>query len=368
MTDCIVIGGGILGMLTARELARADIRVTLLERTQTGREASWAGGGILSPLYPWRYSPAVTALASWSQAAYPDLADQLHAESGIDPEYVRSGLLILDTDEQDRALSWASDSGNRVDVIGRSELTAYEPNLQDLPPQAMRMPAVAQIRNPRFTKALRAAIHDKVEIREQTEVQELVVVNDRVRGVCTNTGKFRADRVVVCAGAWTRNLLADLDNAPAIEPVHGQMILFQASPGLVRHIVLHQDRYAIPRRDGRVLMGSTLEHIGFEKHTTDRARTELLAAAQTMFPALKEFPIEKHWSGLRPGSPQGVPFIGPHPKIDGLYVNAGHFRNGVVLSPASARLLTDLILGRNPILPSAPYALDAPRPAGPDTQ
>ena len=122
MTDCIVIGGGILGMMTARELAQAGLQVTLLERNQTGRESSWAGGGIISPLYPWRFSAAVTALASWSQAAYPELAEQLRAESGIDPEYTRSGLLILDTEEQARALAWAEQSGSRLEPIGRAEI------------------------------------------------------------------------------------------------------------------------------------------------------------------------------------------------------------------------------------------------------
>ena len=361
MTDCIVIGGGIIGMLTARELAQAGLQVTLLERNRTGRESSWAGGGIVSPLYPWRFSAAVTALASWSQAVYPELAEQLRAESGIDPEYTRSGLLILDTEEQAEALAWAEHCGNRVNPIARAEIAAYEPSLKHLPAKALCLDYVAQVRNPRLVKALRAAIDGKVEVREQTEVRELSVVNGRVQGVRTATGRLAAPRVVVCAGAWSRTLLAGMGSAPGIEPVHGQMILFRARPGLIRRIVLYQDRYAIPRRDGRVLMGSTLEHIGFQKHPTDSAREELLAAALDMFPALAEFPIEHHWAGLRPGSPHGVPYIGRYPKAEGVYLNAGHFRNGVVLAPASARLLADILLEREPILPAFPYALDAPR-------
>jgi glycine oxidase len=363
MTDCIVIGGGILGMMTARELAQAGLQVTLLERNQTGRESSWAGGGIISPLYPWRFSAAVTALASWSQAAYPELAEQLRAESGIDPEYTRSGLLILDTEEQARALAWAEQSGNRLEPIGRAEIAAYEPSLNHPPAQALRLDYVAQVRNPRLVKALRAALEGKVEVRERTEVQELLVVNGRVQGVRTAAGRLAAPRVVVCAGAWSRNLLADMGSAPEIEPVHGQMILFRARPGLIRRIVLHRDRYAIPRLDGRVLMGSTLEHTGFDKHPTDSAREELLAVALEMFPALGDYPIENHWAGLRPGSPHGVPYIGAYPMAEGVYINAGHFRNGVVLAPGSARLLADILLGREPILPSAAYALDAPRHA-----
>jgi glycine oxidase len=139
------------------------------------------------------------------------------------------------------------------------------------------------------------------------------------------------------------------------------MILFHAQPGAISRIVLHNDRYVIPRRDGRVLVGSTVEHRGFDKTITDQARASLKQYALDHFPLLEQADIEHHWAGLRPGSPQGIPYIGPVPGIDGLYLNAGHFRNGVVLAPASARLMSDIVLGRNPILPPAPYALDAER-------
>jgi glycine oxidase len=139
------------------------------------------------------------------------------------------------------------------------------------------------------------------------------------------------------------------------------MILFLAEPGLIRHINLTEERYAIPRRDGRVLFGSTLEHAGFDKQTTGEAREALYAAATALFPDLRRFPIEHHWAGLRPGSPAGIPYIGPHPQAGNLLVNAGHYRNGVVLGLASARLAADLVLGRKPLMDPAPYALTAGR-------
>lgn len=361
MSDCIVIGGGIIGMLTALELSTAGVEVTLLERTQTGRESSWAGGGILSPLYPWRYVPAVTQLASWGQRRYPELARELFDATGIDAEFIASGMLILDTEEQDQAIRWGGQSGNRVEIIDRSATERYEPSLDAPPPRAIRMPQVGQIRNPRLVKALCAAIKPKVTVRENTEVETVLVQRGRVQGVQTATERFAADKVVVCAGAWTRNLLAGMGTPPGIEPIRGQMILFRAEPGVVSRIVLHQDRYAIPRQDGRVLVGSTLEHAGFDKHTTDVAREDLERAAIAMFPALAKFPIERHWAGLRPSSPDGVPYIGPYPMVEGVYLNAGHFRNGVVLAPASARLLADILLERDPIVPPGPYAIGAPR-------
>jgi len=361
MSDILIIGGGVIGLLTARELAATGADVTLVEMGDTGRESSWAGGGILSPLYPWRYAGSVTALASWSQDVYPDLCNQLFEDTGIDPEYNRSGLIILDPEEHDLALAWAQAEAATLEVLDRTAIEAKEPGLGPRLPRALWMPEVGQIRNPRLTKALRVAIEKQVSIREQEEVLELRAEDGQVRGVRTTSGPIDADRVIVCTGAWTAQLLAKLGRKPDIHPVRGQMILFYAKPGQIRHLTLFRERYVIPRKDGRVLIGSTLEDAGFEKHTTAEAKEELYRIAVDMFPLLKRTPIEDHWAGLRPASPSGIPYIGAYPGVDGLYINAGHFRNGLVTGPASARLVADLVLARQPILPPSPYALDADR-------
>jgi glycine oxidase len=158
--------------------------------------------------------------------------------------------------------------------------------------------------------------------------------------------------------------MADLGMQMEVAPVRGQMILFRAEPGVLQHIVLHHDRYLIPRRDGRILVGSTLEYTGFEKETTAEALEALRAFALEMLPALKDYPVEHHWAGLRPGSPAGIPYISEHPEIDGLYVNAGHFRNGVVLGPASAHVMASLITGAESDIGPLPYGLDQHRSAG----
>ena len=369
MSHTLIIGGGIVGMLTARELAQAGERVTLIEMGETGRESTWAGGGIVSPLYPWRYPEPVTALATWSQAAYPALCADLYTQTGIDPELTRSGLLILDTDEHDQAIAWAERHGIEIATLDAAAVRTIEPELTPAPSGALRLPQIAQVRNPRLAKAARSALAGCVSLREQEEVLELLIdeldqgggSGGRVRGVRTARGEIHADRVVVCAGAWTARLMERLGPPPAIAPVRGQMILLRAGPGQIRQIVLCRDRYAIPRRDGLVLLGSTLEHVGFQKDTTAEAKVDLLRSALELFPFLKHAPIQDHWSGLRPSSPSGIPYIGGHPGTEGLYVNAGHFRNGLVTAPASARLAADLILGRDPILDPAPYTLDARR-------
>ena len=361
MSDILVIGGGIIGLLTARELVQAGAQVTLVEMGETGRESSWAGGGIISPLYPWRYADAVTALAGWSQHYYSRLCTDLHDETGIDPELTQSGLLILDTEERDQAFAWAERHQAEIQILDGERLHAGEPELGPRPAQALLMPWVAQVRNPRLAKAAREALAGHLDLREQEEVLELLVEQGHIRGARTAKGEILADQVVICTGAWTAKLLEQHGKTPEIEPVRGQMILFLARPGQINHITLYRDRYVIPRRDGHVLIGSTLEHTGFVKATTAEAKEALYRSAVELFPVLKRTPIEDHWSGLRPGSPSGIPYIGAYPGIEGIYLNAGHFRNGVVTGPASARLVADLMLGREPILDPAPYALDAKR-------
>jgi glycine oxidase len=361
MSEIVIIGGGVIGLLTARELSASGADVTLVEMGGTGQESSWAGGGILSPLYPWRYAGSVTALASWSQQVYPDLCSDLFEETGVDPEYHRSGLMILDPEQHEVALTWAEAEQVALQLIDRAEIATKEPGLQTRESEALWLPEVGQIRNPRLTKALRSAIEKRVRIREREEVLELRQDEGRVAGVRTTKGEIAAERVIVCTGAWTAQLLSKIGRKPDIRPVRGQMILFFAKPGQIRHVTLFRDHYVIPRKDGRVLIGSTLEEAGFEKRTTAEAKEELYRIAVDLFPLLKRTPIEDHWAGLRPGSPSGIPYIGPYPDLAGLYVNAGHFRNGLVTGPASARLIADLVLGRDPILPPSPYGLDAAR-------
>jgi glycine oxidase len=348
-------------MLTALELHAAGMAVTLIEKGDTGRESSWAGGGIISPLYPWRYDDSITRLAGWSQTHYPELSSRLIEAGCTDPEYIKNGLLILAPTDIPNALSWSKRFDQTLHQIHRQDILECEPGLQSDADEAVWLPEVAQIRNPRLTKSLYQATHEKIEIREQTEATGLLVDHGRIRGVETPSGAIEAQRVVICAGAWSGSLLHGIVPPPAIEPVQGQMIIFHYQPGKIMRIVLHNDRYVIPRRDGRIVVGSTLEYRGFDKQTTEQAKQELEAFALAHFPSLQEARIEHHWAGLRPGSPNGIPYIGQVPGIDGLYLNAGHFRNGVVLGPASARLMADIVLQRPTILDPTPYAIDAKR-------
>jgi glycine oxidase len=356
--DFVVVGGGAIGLLSSLLLSQSGASVRLIESDACGREASWAGGGIVSPLYPWRYSPAVTALAHWSQDFYPRLGEQLLAQTQIDPEVYVTGLYWLDLDDEAEALAWARREGRPLRQVDVAAVERAVPALAEGFGRAVQMADVANVRNPRLVKALRAALQQmpNVTVHENCAVSGFICEEGRIAGVRTAQGDIHADQVVLAAGAWSGELMKTLGIELPVVPVKGQMILYKCAEDFLPVMVLAKGRYAIPRRDGHILIGSTLEHAGFDKTPTDEALASLKASAIELLPELADAEVVGHWAGLRPGSPEGIPFIGPVPGHDGLWLNCGHYRNGLVLAPASCQLLADLMLGREPIVDPAPYA------------
>jgi glycine oxidase len=249
------------------------------------------------------------------------------------------------------AIKWCGQHGLACELRG-SDASTGERNIW--------LPDVAQVRNPRLVAALRGAIEALGgRILEHSPVQELIAAGGRVTAARTISATIKTGRVVIATGAWAGTGLAQLPATPNIRPVRGQMLLFKLEPATLDTILFRNGIYLIPRRDGHVLVGSTLEDVGFDKSTTTEALEHLHGEAAVMLPILSGMKPVRHWAGLRPGSPGNIPVIDRHPHFENVYVNAGHFRYGVTMAPASAELLADLMDGHAPALDPAPYRWQA---------
>jgi len=360
--DVVVIGGGIIGFSTAIQLLLKGAKVTILERSRVGLESSWAGGGILSPLYPWNYPAAINRLCEYSNQLLPQWISYLTNASDINPEYLVSGMRVLTFPDRSKIEDWCREYNVKMQYSPTSE--AY-PSSNAFPHQnilnkedslSIFLPEIAQIRNPRLLKALhKTLLKLGGRIIENCDVNTLNISNYKVNALITSNGQVDADDYVVCAGAWSKELLGKYVSEVNVKPIKGEMLLFKFAIPPIINILVKEDVYVIPRKDGFLLVGSTLEDVGFDKTITITARTYLYQKAQELLPVLKEMPIIKQWAGLRPFSERVLPYIGRHPSISNLFINTGHFRYGISMAAASAKILVNEMTKQPQTIDTNPY-------------
>ena len=330
--DVIVIGGGIIGLSLAIELRKRDARVLIVERGEPGREASHAAAGMLADT-PVESPAALQPLANASARMYPEFVHELQDESGINVDLRDQGTLLFPA---------------------RDELSKFPQNLpaplQDLESALAdhNQPAVylkERTVDPRalVAAASKAAKHRGADISSGSAVSRISVSDARVDGVITEKSTYRAPVVVNCAGAWAGHV------APVefpTRPVKGQM-LSVAAPRLLRHVIRAPHVYLVPRSDGRILIGSTLEDVGYDKRTDAGVIQRLHRAAIKLVPALEQARILEDWAGLRPGTPDDLPILGAT-RVPGYFVAAGHYRDGILLAPITARVMAQVIGDEKP--------------------
>lgn len=361
-TDVLIIGGGIIGLSCAWHLAREGLRVTVVERHRCGREASWAGAGMLD-CPSWHRRDTFLELVRQSLRMYPAFVDELRERSRINPEYVRCGSLSpLLTDQQLQMARRRVEETERhcgreavqlLRLLTPEQAREREPAL-NLTPEVravLHAPASAQVRNPRLLEALLTACTQLgVTLLEEHEVHALLRDGERVTGVRCGQSTLHGGHVLLAAGAWS----SLIEHAPGtrlpVYPVRGQMILMHMHPRPFTHLITRGRCYLVPRLDGQILLGATEEHeSGYEKRNTLAGLEALMSRATQLVPAIAQATVLGSWSGLRPGTPDRRPFIGAVPGAPGLWAATGHYRSGLILAPVTGAIMTDLIVrGRTP--------------------
>ena len=345
-SEVLIIGGGVIGLSIAREMHKNGVnRITLVEKGVCGEEASWAAAGMLSPQVETDAPGAFFDLCCASRDLYPAFAAELLDETGVDIELDRTGTLRLalsqgDEIEFSEQCKWQQKAGLSVERLSKEDTLGAEPLVSPLVRGALFFPNDWQVESRKLLAALKFyAEKNGIEILERTEVEKLVIENNRVAGARTKNRVVNADTTVLATGAWTSLIkLGDSEMPVKVEPVRGQIIAFQAETRAFRHVLSSRNGYLVPRRDGRILAGSTSEKVGFDKSTTDSAGLSIKEMACAITPVIAELEIVDRWSGLRPHVSDGLPVFGPISGLGDLFFATGHYRNGILLAPLTAKL------------------------------
>jgi glycine oxidase len=369
-TDVVVIGAGIIGCAVAREMALRGASVLVIERDSPGRRATWAAAGMLSPLGETGGGGPFLDLADESLTRFAAFAGSLQDESGIDVEYRLTGKLHVASEEHEAELhALATDPvAGRFDVslLDGAAAREHEPALSGDVTAALLVRRDHRVNNRLLAQALLAsAVAVGVKFRTANPVAAIVARQGHVAGVRLASGEqIEAANVVLAAGAWSGQL-EGLPRQVPIRPVKGQMFAVDSRPRAgeqpavaLRRVISARDCYILPRDDGRVLVGATVEDVGFRKGPTPRGIAALMAAATRVVPGLADLPLVETWAGFRPATPDFLPLLGQEPRLRGLVYATGHFRNGILLAPITAHVIAELITHGRSDVDIAAFGID----------
>ncbi|MBF0152888.1 MAG: glycine oxidase ThiO [Magnetococcales bacterium] len=361
MEPVLIIGAGVIGCACALRLLQAGHRVTLLEKSFPGAESSAAAAGILGAQSEVSGTGPFLDLCLASRRLFRDFAREVEAISAISVGYEASGVLEVALDPGEGRLAagraqWMLDQGLRVELLDRAEACALEPALTPHLIGANYYPDDHQVDPVALSRALAAAVARLGgEFRGGVHVRGVEREGDRVVAILGETERIPATQVVVAGGAWSTHLGGLPPLRTTVKPMAGQIVQVETRPPLFRHVVYGYKGYIVPRADGRILMGSTLEDRGFDKAVTLAGMQRIASMAMEMVPSLGNARILDSWSGLRPATGDGLPLLGVGP-VQGLYYATGHYRNGILLTPITAEVITTLVAGGKPALELSPFS------------
>jgi glycine oxidase len=359
--DVAIVGAGIVGAAVAREVAQAGASVVILDRDLPGGQASWAAAGMLAPQAESDGPGTFLDLLLRARGVFPDLVRALEAETGIGLGYRSEGALLVAVSEEDEAeladrYEWQRGAGLPVEQLSGSEARRLEPVLSPATRTALRFAGDHQIDNRMLTKALWfSAAAAGAEVRLSDRVAAIRVDPEPAVELEHGT-RVEASKIVLAAGSWSA-LIAGLPRRVPVEPVHGQLISITAGPPLLRHVCASPRGYLVPRSDGRVIAGATIERLGYRTQVTAAGIHRVTSVLIEIAPKLADHPIDAHWAGLRPGTPDGLPILGPDPEHPELIYATGHYRNGILLGPLTGRIIAAVALGREPEVDLEPYSV-----------
>jgi glycine oxidase len=359
----LVIGGGIIGSSVAWRLTSEGVQVSVFERGRLGQEASWAAAGLIGPQAEAHEPGAFFDLALAGKRSFDAIVERLTAESGVDPEYDDHGVLYVAFDDVARArlqsrARWQRAAGGQVDELTPREAFRLAPVLSEKIIFALHMPNNRRVENRKLTLAyINAATHAGAEFREGALIHSIEVSSGRATGVRLADGSLEeGDIVINAAGAWAGEIRGLEEDRIHFYPVRGQILCFEARPGLVEPSLFSESGIVVPRRDGRILAGSIFEEAGFNKSVTLDGMERILRAVRAMVPSIASIPFREAWAGLRPASDDLLPMLGPSPTVANVMYAAGHFRSGILLSAVTGEVIADLVKGREPSIDLAAFS------------
>jgi len=347
--DAIVVGGGVIGCSIALRLAEAGLKIAIIERGRIGCEASRAAAGMLSPQASAQGPSPFFDLCMESRKLYPEWVARISELSGIDPEYQDSGTLNVALDQAAQSdigkwSTWQIDAGLAAEKLSAQDLHAIEPAVTEQAVGAVLLPDDHQVENRRLMDALDVAVRRAgIDLIEGRAVDGLQTKEGRATGVISSGDVLNAGVVILAAGCWSGSLFRDAGLEIPMVPARGQILAIKAERTLFSHVIHSGDCYLVPRRDNRIVIGSTVEYAGFRKATTAGGLHSLLRAAIGVAPCLETLDVVETWCGLRPDTPDHLPVLGPS-AIDNLYLATGHFRNGILLAPITAEILAKCVI------------------------